>query len=235
MVTVDIDRNVDTYLRNRRAEARYSSFDYCYNYFQSFHDSDQVSELASPQRRQESCLQIAFYLASWGMLRGSSDLLQRSARYYLALIDAIVGAPPAIWNLDVAGYDEGAFDLLFSVQRRIRTAFSEPASPILVTKIMLGVFGCVPAFDTYFKKGLGVSTFGRQSLQTVRQFYDGSADAIESHRVSTLDFDTGELTQRRYSQAKVIDMIFFVEGFPAKSTSQLASKLPDAAETSTTA
>jgi len=28
----------------------------------------------------------------------------------------------------------------------------------------------------------------------------------------TLDFHTGEPTQRRYSRVKVIDMIFFIEG-----------------------
>ena len=35
---------------------------------------------------------------------------------------------------------------------------------------------------------------------------------IERNRVHTLDFDTGLPTGRRYSRAKVIDMIFFVEG-----------------------
>ena len=35
---------------------------------------------------------------------------------------------------------------------------------------------------------------------------------IERNRVHTLDFDTGLPTERRYSRAKVIDMIFFVEG-----------------------
>ena len=35
---------------------------------------------------------------------------------------------------------------------------------------------------------------------------------IDRNRVSTLDFHTGEPTNRRYSRAKVIDMIFFIEG-----------------------
>lgn len=37
-------------------------------------------------------------------------------------------------------------------------------------------------------------------------------EVIERHRVPTIDFVTGEPTNRRYSRAKVIDMIFFVEG-----------------------
>jgi hypothetical protein len=35
---------------------------------------------------------------------------------------------------------------------------------------------------------------------------------IDGHRIPTLDFDTGRSTSRLYSRAKVIDMIFFVEG-----------------------
>lgn len=77
---------------------------------------------------------------------------------------------------------------------------------------MLGVFGCVPAFDTYFKKGFGVWTFGRKALDRVERFYVENADVIERHRVPTIDFATGAPTERRYSRAKVIDMIFFVEG-----------------------
>ena len=34
--------------------------------------------------------------------------------------------------------------------------------------MMLGVFGCVPAFDTYFRKGSGVSTFSKGSLRLRR-------------------------------------------------------------------
>ena len=33
-------------------------------------------------------------------------------------------------------------------------------SDVLVTKVMLGVFGNVPAFNTYFKAGAGVSDKG---------------------------------------------------------------------------
>lgn len=211
-MTTDIDANVKRYLDRRNPEARYSSFDYCFNYFQSFYETDSVNDLNSPGHLEESCLQLAFYLASWGMLRGSSDLLQRSAKYYRRVINAVTQAPARIWQLDVAGYDDAGIDLLVSTQRQIGTAFLESASPTLVTKVMLGVFGCVPAFDTYFKRGLGVWTFGPSSLTKVRSFYDQHAVSIESHRSHTLDFATGLPTERRYTQAKVVDMILFTAG-----------------------
>jgi hypothetical protein len=70
----------------------------------------------------------------------------------------------------------------------------------------------VPAFDRFFKTGLGVATFGKKSLKKVGHFYSDNAAAIERARVATLEFSSGKPTGRRYTRAKVIDMIFFVEG-----------------------
>ncbi len=102
--------------------------------------------------------------------------------------------------------------MVFDTARRITAALPNGASDILLTKIMLGTFGCVPAFDTYFKKGFGVSTFGRKALRKIGEFYTANAEVIERNRVQTLDFVSGVDTERRYTRAKVIDMIFFVAG-----------------------
>jgi hypothetical protein len=85
-------------------------------------------------------------------------------------------------------------------------------SDILVTKIMLGVFGSVPAFDTNFKRGFGIATFGPKALRKIGDFFHAHAHAITRYRVPTLDFVSGEPTQRVYSHAKIIDMAFFIEG-----------------------
>jgi hypothetical protein len=77
---------------------------------------------------------------------------------------------------------------------------------------MLGVFGCVPAFDTNFQNDFHVSPFNANTLRSVGRFYQENADAIERHRRATLDFDTGSETHRVYSRAKVIDANFFIEG-----------------------
>ena len=87
-------------------------------------------------------------------------------------------------------------------------------SDILVTKIMLGVFGNVPAFDTNFKRGFQVSTFGPKALNKIATFNDENSQVIEKHRINTLDFVSGEHTARNYTRAKVIDMAFFIEGMP---------------------
>jgi len=209
--TVDIQSAVIRYLRDRDAGARYTSFDYCFNHFQQHRAS--VAMWGEPTGMEVSCLHLGFYLASWGMLRGSSELLQRSARHFVPLIEAIANAPAEVWDLDLDGYDAEGINLVLRVAQDIRHALLPVnASDILVTKVMLGVFGCVPAFDTYFKKGFGVSTFSRGSLRRVAKFYQENAATIDGLRQSTFDFTTGEPTNRLYTRAKVVDMVFFVEG-----------------------
>jgi hypothetical protein len=207
-----IEANLKAYLGAREPTGRYTSFDYCHNFFRSHHEDGRVANLADADAVQLACLHLGFYLASWGMLRGSSVLLQRSVKHFAPVVEVIAQSPDAVWTVDADNYGDDASGVLFDVARRIRAAFPEGASDILVTKIMLGVYGCVPAFDTYFKRGFGVWTFGPKALTRVARFYADNAEVIEHHRVPTIDFVTGEPTNRRYSRAKVIDMIFFVEG-----------------------
>lgn len=74
---VDIEGHLKAYLDRREPGARYTSFDYCFNYFQSHREQGKLPELLRGEALQLSCLHLGFYLASWGMLRGSSDLLKK--------------------------------------------------------------------------------------------------------------------------------------------------------------
>jgi hypothetical protein len=209
---MDIDANLKKYLQDRRPKARYSSFDYCFNYFQSHRESGEISKLGAGPQMQQSCLHLGFYLASWGMFP-NSVLMERRMKHYEDVIGVVAQSPSSVWEIDAHCYTEENSAALLKMGTQIQDAFSpDPASAILVTKIMLGVFGCVPAFDTLFKKGFEVSTFGPKSLRKISEFYRENADVIERYRVPTLDFDTGGETQRIYTRAKVVDMIFFVEG-----------------------
>ncbi len=59
---------------------RYASFDFCFNFFQRFHEQGTAAALARPELMQASCLQLGWFLASWGMLRGAAGLLQKSVK-----------------------------------------------------------------------------------------------------------------------------------------------------------
>lgn len=207
-----IQTNLGTYLGDRKDTSRYSSFDYCFNHFQLHRERGRLEELLQGKTLQLSCLHLGFYLASWGMLRGSTELLQRSVKTFVPVIKVLVSAPPILWTLDTDAYTEDSIRTLLSFASTLRAALHKGASDILVTKVLLGTMGCVPAFDSRFKAGFGVSRFGPKALRKIAAFDREHAAAIEGGRECTLDFDSGSPTNRRYSRAKVIDMIFFIEG-----------------------
>jgi len=142
------------------------------------------------------------------------------------VVEALIYSPAELWELDAEAYSDAASDSILSFVWDLRGALPDGASDILVTKIMLGTMGCVPAFDTYFKAGFGVTILGRKALRKVGQFYRDNAEVIEAHRERTFDFDTGAATERRYTRAKVIDMIFFSEGMRRSAVGSMAA-LPD--------
>jgi hypothetical protein len=139
--------------------------------------------------------------------------LQKSIKFYQPLIRYIAFSPKELWGIDANSYTPKNIQLLLDCRRNIGQALTPcSASDILATKIMLGVFGNVPAFDTFFKDGFGVSTFGRLALERIKKFYDENKEIIDRHRIPTFDFVTGKHTNRFYTRAKVIDMIFFIQG-----------------------
>jgi hypothetical protein len=217
---LDIEGNIRRFTGDRRPEARYASFDYCFNHFQSFRERGRITDIAAPENFLLSCLHLGFYLASWGMLRASSELPKRSLRQFEPVIELIAGMPPDLWEIDANRYSEDVCATLVAVADDIEKALRYPdgawPTRTLATKIMLGVFGSVPAFDSRVTKGLRrtgrTGRFGVRALRDIGRFYVDHREVIDGHRESTLDVTTGLPTQRLYTRAKVIDQIFFIEG-----------------------
>lgn len=220
MQKIDIKKNIEKFIngkgknKGRHPDERYASFDYCFNYFQSFKEKNKIEELSNEKNIQNSCLHLAFYLASWGMFRGSSFLLEKSSRHFIPLIKEISKFNPKIWRIDLNNYTEENVEILLEFRRKITEVLGESKTPsdILATKIMLGVFGGVPAFDEFFKKGFGFSSLNKKSLNQISKFYQEHKKSIDKYKIYTFDFLTGKLTKRRYTKAKIIDMIGFMEG-----------------------
>ena len=124
-----IEANLRTYLGQRTPTARYTSFDYCYNHFQRHRERGALHELVVGPNLQLSCLHLAFYLASWGMLRASSALLQRSVKHYVPVIEIIASSPAAIWNVDADCYTEANCGLVLETAQQIRGGFARPRIP----------------------------------------------------------------------------------------------------------
>lgn len=216
---MDIEQNLKLFVegfgknKGREPSERYALFDYCFNYFQSFREEDKIEKLAEPSHMELSCLQLAFYLASWGMLR-NSFLLEKSVRFFQPLLRGIATFDKRIWTIDADSYDNENIELLLDCRHMIVESLGrEPkSSDTLVTKILLGVFGNVPAFDGFFRKGFGTHSFGKKSLLRIANFYEENKALIDSKEIYTFDYATARPTSRKYTKAKIIDMIGFIEG-----------------------
>jgi hypothetical protein len=160
------------------------------------------------------------------MLRGSTALHTKSYRFFEPTIETIAEEPPSSWSIDADLYTDENRSALIELRDRLATALT--AKPVLggpvraptdtlVTKVMLGVFGSVPAFDTYFVRGFRMATskrvtFSRRSLDAIGDFYDRNSAAIDAQRILTLDAASGQVTRRCYTRAKVLDMVFLITG-----------------------
>lgn len=211
-------------------DERYTSFDYCFNWFQVHQNS-----CADDDKIEQSCLHLMCYLASWGMLRGSSILLQKSAKFYEPLVMAVAGkldksesnVNQKIWELDVQNYNNN-FDIILETYEKIRLAlFRDDTNRhiVVVTKIMLGIFGCVPALDRYFcltfkELFLGhgfaaPNTLTKKHLEAIYYLYEQYQTEIDTFMFETKKFEkeSSNSELRYYTKAKIIDMYGFNKSF----------------------
>lgn len=225
-IVADISTYVNGFKQDLGADERYASFDYCYRYFKE----NDVAFLKKDF--EKSCLVVGFYLASWGMLRGSSFLLQKSASYYRHLVEIIIKEKQKaenLWSIDVSDYKEKG-EHIINFYKEIKNNFIHhdkdkncPAHLTLATKILMGVFGVVPAYDQYFQLAMkkiagidcGFTSFNQKSLNRIQEFYEDNQKEIDDFAKATnvISFGTGqEIEGFCYPKAKIIDMYGFAKG-----------------------
>ena len=171
-------------------------------------------------------LHLAFYLASWGMYRGSCFILQKDYKVHTPIVekilkpeyDCLFGLACAdarnsdVWA-QVKKLSDDIDDYFHPIRKEIRgREVASAVSPVLITKILMGTLGCVPAYDTFF--GVGAEYFGleknfsrEKSLDELADFYEAHNDRLEEARHG---MRTEDLT---YPQMKLLDMGFWQIGF----------------------
>jgi hypothetical protein len=217
----DIESVIEVYKLKSKPEDRYTSFDYCYNYFRTTTDLNQDLE--------KSCLVLGFYLASWGMYRGSSFLLQHSVKHFQRTIEFISTRNKSDWEIDVDNYTEENMKTIIDIYREIKTLLIpyKNADLTLITKVLLGVFGFIPAFDNNFcdsfrvisKGQCGFRSVNKISLGIIHDFYMDNKISIDnlSAKTFTKDFISERKIVYNYPKAKIIDMYGFIIGQEEKT------------------
>ena len=214
MIQCDIKNNIDKFIKLRNSNThRYASFDICFYYFQTNREN-----IAKANNIEISCLQLWSYLSSWGMLRGSSKLLQKSPAALKPLVEHI--AQSLVWDIDVDDYTDENIEKLLEEYHEIEeilNAMDVKPTLTLVTKIMLGVYGNIPAYDTYFTETFrnesAESSFRRvnkKSLEVIREFYEHNKSCF-NQQIKVIDFNNNP-TELIYTKAKLIDMYGFEKG-----------------------
>lgn len=216
MIRTDIEAKVKRFKDKTNPDHRFTSFDYCYNYFLKTEDLTRDLE--------KSCLTLGFYLASWGMFRGSSFLLQKSAKHFESTICYFSKLDRSVWEIDVDNYDDQNIQIILTIYNEIkdRLISNGNADLTLITKIMLGVFGSLPAFDNYFcntfrvltDRQCGFRRVNNKSLTFIKSFYKANNLIIDklANQTFTIDFTTKQKTKINYPKAKIIDMYGFTVG-----------------------
>lgn len=221
---LDVATHLDGFQAERNPSARYASFDYCFNFFQDARDNGTLKTLTDDDQLPTACLQLGFYLASWGMMRGPAELLRRSVKVYEPVIEAIANEPGDAWTMDAPLLGQN-YNAVLESAKRIRSSFiGFNASDTLVTKVMLGVFGSVLAFDRYFRKSFGCQTLCRSALERISDFYVKKQAFLDAHTIQTFELSTGSDTNRLYTKSKLIDMIFFQKGLDDERAAEAAKK-----------
>ena len=198
---------------------RSRSWEHCYRVFRDAR-TDPSSDY------DHLSLHLAFYLASWGMYRGSSFLLQKDYKVLTPIVekilkheyDCLFGVACAdVRNSDVQAQLTNVYDYIENHFHPIREKVAgrevtTPVSPVLITKILMGTLGCVPAYDRFFEEGakyLGLEkkSYNEDSLGELADFYEAHNDRLEEARRG---MRTDDLI---YPQMKLLDMGFWQVGF----------------------
>lgn len=212
---VNIYKTIKSFYDNIKGDKnhRYRSWEHCYSYFKE--DKNKID-------KEIACLHLAFYLASWGMYRGSSPLLWKDYLIHRGAIDEIL----KFKNLQKStgeGSEIGAIiDLSVFLKKYYKNEIKhingrkkdyEP-SDVLVSKILLGTLGCIPAYDRYFVDGIRINKkihplkFNRESVENIWGFYNRNNKEFDKVRNYIKKYSKVD-----YPPMKLVDMYFWQLGY----------------------
>ncbi len=198
---------------------RYRSWEHCYSHFikargQKYADYDYLS------------LQLAFYLASWGMYRGSSFLLQKDYKVHIPVVKELLSEKyDALAGIECVGFREERNQQLLQdinlfleqyydkIRRKVKEQeLKSQLSFTLITKILMGTLGCVPAYDRYFIAGIKnqkvtTGNYNLKSIMLLVDFYEKNIERLETARAKM------KVEGMLYPQMKLLDMGFWQIGF----------------------
>lgn len=224
---------------------RYKSWEWCHKAF--LNKRDEYRKCRKQNEKDEIIdylsLHLAFYLASWGMYRGSSFLLQRDYKTHKDVVRLILGTScEKIWDYNPSNNndtnevadcifgEDGLYTKISKCYQNENSAVtyeedtekdSVVATDTLVTKILMGTFACMPAFDRFLKAGIAYYKKVNENLELKLTQNANNKKTFEALAAIANDIESkqNELKQKLkyddqpYPPMKLLDMYFWEIGY----------------------
>lgn len=251
-----IDQNnfnkiVKTFYNNCLGNGRYKSWEHCKNFFdnfagtfyknisskkdQNFNNTETIEQSIDKDQLDLLCLHLAFYLASWGMYRGSAFILQYDFTVHKkAILTLLKSKYEKLWIINIDKDSENNFfknadtsSLLFDLIAELKECYKEndennednEPTDTLLTKILMGTMGCIPAFDRYFIAGL-TKHYKEQTNKNKAPRRSGSLNKDIFEKLYELCQNVNlfincdyQYYNKTYPKMKLLDMYFWELGF----------------------
>ena len=223
-------------------DTRYRSWEWCYSAFKQ--NKEKYKKAKTDEEKMiivdHLSLHLGFYLASWGMYRGSSFLLQRDYKAHIKAVKYILEADcEKLWEYvpeeKCDGKKSDCNNYLFGKEglyERIRSSYDDKtdsfmeydlesggaldiASDTLVTKILMGTMGCVPAFDRFLKKGISwlKEYHGYKNITQSIENDGATFEVLEEIAIKYKDYLKIDGNETLYPVMKCLDMFLWQVGF----------------------
>lgn len=164
-----------------------------------------------------AALNLGFYLASWGMYRGSSFLLQKDYKVHVGAVKIIQDERYGVLRgISLKDFTEEKIDLLFGLIEQLREYYNKIKSSVphlgnnndttdtLITKALMGTLGCIPAYDRFFIKGINESAGLRVGLNK-----ENFKALLEWCKNNPVPDNIRQDIPSEYPTMKIIDMHFW--------------------------
>ena len=161
---------IEKYIANNNKEyQRYNSWNHCYNAFGNHSTSQDTL-----------ALHLGFYLASWGMYRGSSKLLQNDYKVHIKAVNILNNFKHLRCNQNYEVTLSNLTEILILI-KKLSNYYGKKhrvtPTNTLISKIILGSLGCLPAYDRFFISGvkqlrLKSTTLKEKSLRELFKFIE---------------------------------------------------------------
>lgn len=189
--------------QNNQKYQRYNSWNHCYEAFAKI-ELDNTT----------LALHLGFYLASWGMYRGSSKLLDRD---YLVHVEAVKIIKKYSHLRCSSKYEVTLQDVpsILKLTKELSDYYKKKhnvtPTDTLISKIILGTLACLPAFDRFFIDGVKENkkefkSLKKKSLEKLFEFADNGKELISLQKVHP-----------QYPKMKFVDMYFWQIGYDKKN------------------